>query len=124
MELPARDSTNAPDTILSVEIIEHNEGGSITPRKIPGLTKFGNITLKWGMATDTDLFDWHMQIATGQILRKNGSVVLLDRAGNEVGRWNFIRAWPSKWNGPDLNAEGNDIAIETLELTHEGLSRG
>jgi phage tail-like protein len=108
----------------SVKVIEHNEGGSITPRKIPGLTNFGEITLKWGVADDTDLYDWHMQVATGQTVRKNGSIVLLDRAGNEVARWNFIRAWPSQWNGPDLNAEGNDIAIETLVLTHEGLSRG
>jgi phage tail-like protein len=108
----------------SIDVIEHNEGGSITPRKIPGLTKFGDITLKWGMADDTDLYDWHMQNANGQIVRKNGSIVVLDRAGNEVSRWNFIHAWPSKWDGPAFNAEGNDIAIETLVLTHEGLARG
>jgi phage tail-like protein len=109
----------------SIDVIEHNEGGTVTPIKIPGLTKFGEITLKWGKADDTDLYDWHMQVATGgQTIRKNGSIVVLDRAGNEVSRWNFIRAWPSKWNGPDFNAEGNDVAIETLVLTHEGLSRG
>jgi phage tail-like protein len=108
----------------TVEVIEHNEGGTITPRKIPGMTKFGNISLKWGMADDTDLYDWHMQVANGQMVRKNGSIIVLDRAGNEVSRWNFVRAWPSKWDGPDFNAEGNDIAIETLELTCEGLSRG
>ena len=108
----------------SLDVIEHNEGGSITPRKIPGLTRFGDVTLKWGMADDTDLYDWHMQVATGQIVRKNGSIVVLDRAGNELSRFNFVRAWPSKWDGAALNAEGNDIAIMTLVLTHEGLSRG
>jgi phage tail-like protein len=108
----------------SLDVIEHNEGGSITPRKIPGLTRFGDVTLKWGMADDTDLYDWHMQVATGQIVRKNGSIVVLDRAGNELSRFNFVRAWPSKWDGSALNAEGNDIAIMTLVLTHEGLSRG
>ena len=108
----------------SVDVIEHNEGGTITPRKIAGMTKYGDISLKWGKADDTDLYDWHMQIATGQMVRKNGSIIVLDRAGKEVARWNFVQAWPSKWNGPDLNAEGNDIAIETLVLTHEGLSRG
>jgi phage tail-like protein len=65
-----------------------------------------------------------MQVATGQIVRKNGSIVVLDRAGNELSRFNFVRAWPSKWDGAALNAEGNDIAIMTLVLTHEGLSRG
>jgi phage tail-like protein len=107
----------------TIDVIEHNEGGSITPRKIPGMTKYANIVLKWGMTDDRQLYDWHMQVANGEIARKNGSIVVLDRAGNEVARWNFIRAWPSKWDGPDFNAEGNDVAIETLELTHEGLMR-
>ena len=49
------------------------------------------------------------------------SNIVLKRRGQEVKRWNFYNAWPSKWDGPDLNAEGNDIAIETLELAHEGL---
>jgi phage tail-like protein len=55
--------------------------------------------------------------------RKNGSVILLDRQGNEKIRWNFVNAWPVKWTGPSFNAKGNDVAIETLELAHEGLAR-
>ena len=55
--------------------------------------------------------------------RKNGSVVLLDRQGQEQARWNFFNGWPSKWTGPAFSAEANDIAIETLEITHEGLAR-
>ena len=55
--------------------------------------------------------------------RRNGSIVLLGRRGEEVVRWNFVRAWPSKWDGPDLNAEGTDVAIEMLELAHEGIER-
>jgi phage tail-like protein len=107
----------------SVEVIEHNEGGSITARKIPGMTKFSNIVLKWGMTDDQDLYNWHRRVATGATERKNGSIVLLDRTGAEVARWNFVRAWPSKWDGPNFTAEGNDVAIETLELAVEGLSR-
>ena len=54
-------------------------------------------------------------------MRRNGSIVLLDREGNEKARWNFFNAWPTKYDGPDFNAEGNDVAIETLELAHEGV---
>jgi phage tail-like protein len=109
---------------VTTDVIEHREGGdNLTPRKLPGMTKFSNITLKWGMTDDHALYDWHRRIVDGEIERKNGSIVLLDRRGEEVARWNFVRAWPSKWDGPDLNAEGNDVAIETLELVHEGLSR-
>jgi phage tail-like protein len=108
----------------TIDVIEHREGGqNTTVRKLPGLTKYSNIVLKWGMADDRDLYDWHRQAITGDIVRKNGSIVLLNRKGEEVARWNFFRAWPSKYDGPDLNAEGNDVAIESLELAHEGLER-
>ena len=106
----------------TIDVIEHREGGdNTTPRKLPGMTKYSNIVLKWGLTDSHDLYDWHKQTVQGQIERKNGSIVLLNRGGEEVKRWNFMRAWPTKWDGPDLNAEGNDVAIETLELAHEGL---
>lgn len=110
----------------TIDIIEHREGGdNTTPRKLPGLTKYSNITLKWGVTDDSELYNWHRQWVTGSpsAKRKNGSIVLLDRQGTEKVRWNFINAWPSKWDGPDFNAEGNDIAIETLEIAHEGIER-
>ena len=108
----------------TIDIIEHREGGeNTTVRKLPGLTKYSNITLKWGITDDRELYDWHRQIVQGDMLRRNGSIVLLDRRGEEVARWNFVRAWPSKWDGPDLNAEGTDVAIEMLELAHEGIER-
>jgi phage tail-like protein len=108
----------------TIDVIEHREGGeNTTVRKLPGLTKYSNISLKWGMAEDRQLYDWHRQAIKGDIVRKNGSIVLLSRKGDEVARWNFIRAWPSKYDAPDFNAEGNDVAIETMELAHEGLER-
>ena len=108
----------------TIDVVEHREGGeNTTLRKLPGLTKYSNISLKWGMTSDRDLYDWHRQVVLGEIERKNGSIVLLNRKGEEVARWNFIRAWPTKWDGPDLNAEGNDVAIENLELAHEGVER-
>jgi phage tail-like protein len=108
----------------SVDVIEHREGGTnTTPLKLPGMTKYSNIVLKWGIADDRDLYDWHRQVIQGDIQRRNGAIVLLDRRGTPVARWNFQRAWPCKWNGPDFNAEGTDVAIETLELAHEGVER-
>lgn len=108
----------------TIDVIEHREGGdNTTPRKLPGMTKYSNITLKWGLTDDRELYDWHRQAVLGEVKRKNGSIILLDRQGNEKVRWNFVNAWPSKWDGPDFNAEGNDVAIETLELAHEGIVR-
>jgi phage tail-like protein len=108
----------------SIDVVEHREGGeNTTTRKLPGLTKYSNITLKWGITDDRQLYEWHRDAIRGNVLRKNGSIVGLDRKGTEVMRWNFFNAWPSKYNAPDFSAEGNDVAIETLELAHEGLER-
>jgi len=108
----------------TIDVIEHREGGENTsPRKLPGMTKHSNIVLKWGMTDDQDLYRWHRDVVKGTVVRRNGSIVLLDRRGQEVARWNFFNAWPAKWDGPDFNAEGNDVAIETLELAHEGVER-
>ena len=89
------------------------------------MVKYSNITLKWGLADDRDLYDWHRQWATGDpaAARKSGSVILLDRQGQEKVRWNFKEAWPAKWTGPSFSAESSELAIETLELAHEGLER-
>ena len=108
----------------TIDVIEHREGGeNTTLRKLPGMTKYSNIVLKWGITDDMDLYEWHQKIVQGEIERKNGSIVLLDRKGEEEARWDFVRAWPTKYDGPDLNAEGNDVSIETLELAHEGVVR-
>ena len=107
----------------SIDVIEHREGGAISPLKLPGQTKYGNITLRRGVTDDTDLYRWHLNSASGTIDRRNGSVVLRDRTGAEQARWNFFAAWPLRWEGPALNAEGNDVAIEALELAVERLER-
>jgi phage tail-like protein len=110
----------------SIDVVEHREGGeNTTLRKLPAMTKYSNITLKWGTTDDRDLYNWHRQWVTGDpaAQRQNGSIILLDRRGQEKVRWNFFNAWPAKWTGPSFNAEGNDVAIETLELAHEGIER-
>jgi len=108
----------------TTDAVRHREGGdNITMRKLPGMVKFSNVTLKWGVTDDAELYAWHRQWAKGDpaAKRKSGSIVLLDRQGQEKKRWNFVNAWPAKWTGPTFNAESSDVAIESLELAHEGL---
>lgn len=106
----------------SQDPIEYREGTEgLTARKLPGLNKYSNITLKWGMTDDAELWDWRKKAMTGKVERRNGSIVLLDETGEEKMRWNFREAWPTKWTGPTFNATGNEVAIETLEIAHEGL---
>jgi|SRR5438093_1101135 len=106
----------------TIDVAEYREGGeNTTVRKLPGVTKYSNIVLKWGVTKDAELQQWHAEAIKGNVQRKNGSIIVLDRQGTEVVRWNFRNAWPTKWHGPDLNAKGNDAAIETLELAHEGI---
>src|SRR5688500_12379929 len=80
----------------TIDVTEHREGGeNTTVRKLPGLTKYSNIVLKWGLTDDRELYDWHRQAVLGQVERKNGSIVLLDSQGKEKVRWNFVNAWPA-----------------------------
>jgi phage tail-like protein len=110
----------------TTEVIEVRQGGdSTTVYKLPGKTSYGDITLKWGTTASTELMDWRQDVIDGTVTRRHGSVVLYDLANmTEVARWNFYNAWPSKWDGPALSAKGNDIAIETLVLAVERLTRG
>lgn len=107
-----------------VQVVEYREGGdSATARKVPGMTKYTDISLKWGITDSRELYDWHLTAVNGQLERKNGSVVILDDIGQEKVRWNFFGAWPSKYTGPSFNAKGNDIAIDTLTVTCERMQR-
>jgi phage tail-like protein len=108
----------------STDPIEYREGGeNTTVRKLPGATKYSNITLKWGLTDSRELYEWYRQVIKGNVQRKNGSIIVLDLDGQEKIRWNFFHAWPAKWDGPDMSAKGNDVSIETLELAHEGIER-
>lgn len=108
----------------SQDPIDYREGtDSFTTRRLPGLVKYSNIILKWGITDDTELWDWRQSAMDGKVERKNGSIVLLDDTGAEALRWNFREGWPSKWTGPTFNATGNEVAIETLEIVHEGVSK-
>ena len=92
-------------------------------RKLSGLNQYSAITLKRGITTADELWKWRQTVIDGKTERKNGSIVLLDEAGAEKIRWNFVNAWPSKWTGPALNATSTAVAVEALELTHEEVKR-
>jgi phage tail-like protein len=110
----------------TTEVIETRQGGdAVNVYKLVGKTSYADITLKWGTTSSTELMTWRQAIIDGDVIRRNGSVVLYDLDNQtEVARWNFFNAWPSKWDGPALNAKGNDISIETLVLAVERLTRG
>lgn len=105
-------------------VIEYREGSDdIVPRKLPGLSKFGNVTLKTGLTTDNSLFTWHKDVMDGNITRQNVSILVLDESRKEQVRYNLVNAWPSKYTAPDLKANANEIAIEAIEIAHEGMKR-
>jgi phage tail-like protein len=109
---------------LEVEVspIEYRNGSeSTTVRKSAGLRKYTNLTLKRGITGDLVFWDWILAGIQGQIQRADGSIILLDENRAEVMRYNFVRGWPCKYTGPGLNAANNEIAMETLEICHEGL---
>jgi phage tail-like protein len=106
------------------DAVEYREGTDPvnTVRKLPGLRKYANLMFKRGYTQDATLWQWYQRIADGQNDRRNGSVVLLNEAHDAVMRWNFENAWINKIEGPAFKANGNEVAIESMELVHEGLT--
>lgn len=111
-------------TGLSTEtdVIEYREGNERRGvRKIPGLTKFPNIILKRGLTRSRDLWNWRKVIMDGGVDRRSGTIVMLGDDHAPVARFQFREGWPCKWEGPKFNAKSSEVAIETLEIAHEGL---
>ena len=105
------------------DVIEYREGwdGFTSPRKLPGRVKYPNVTLRRGLTTDRLLWDWWKTILAGHVQRRNVGIILLDDDRNEILRWLLNEAWIAKIEVSDLDAEGNEVAIESIELAHEGL---
>lgn len=108
----------------SIDVIEYREGDMVqTPMKIPGLKKYGNITLKQGLVDSIVLYDWITAGINGAVDRKTITITLLDQEEAPAASWQVINAWPTKYTAPDFNATSSEIAIETLEIAHEGMTR-
>lgn len=110
---------------INVPYYEYREGGAgPAVRKLPGRVSYNDIELKWGLTESTEMWDWLMSAVKGEVIRKNISIILRDTDGqNEVTRWDLENAFPCCWRGAQLNALSNEAAIETLCITHEGLTR-
>ena len=106
------------------DVVEYREGTdlSLTVRKLVGLQKYSNITLKRGYTQNMELWNWHRNIVYGVADRRNCTIILMDEKRQDVLRWNVESAWPRKIEGPSLKASGNEVAIESIELAHEGLT--
>ena len=104
--------------------VDYREGTDVQPsvRKLIGLRKFSNITLKRGYTADKSLWQWYVNIFNGVTDRRNVTIVLMNERREPVLRWNAENAWINKIEGPALKASSNDVAMESLELVHEGLT--
>lgn len=109
----------------ATDAVDYREGIDGNIRKLAGLPKFSNITLKRGITDDQDIWKWRTMVMDGKIsqARKSGQIILLDDEGKEAAEWTFTDGWPTKWTGPTFNATANEVAIDTLEIAHEGLKR-
>jgi phage tail-like protein len=110
------------------EVIEHKvvtETGQEVVMKIPGRLKWENITLKRGITSTMDIWDWRKEIENGNVdgNRRDGSIVMYDQTLKEVARWNFERAWPIKVSGPQPKSDSNEIGVEEMVLSHEYIER-
>jgi phage tail-like protein len=110
---------------ISLKPIDYREGSSkeYNVLKMPGMVEYSNITLKRGVfAKDNELFAWLNTVKLNTIDRRDITISLLNENHEPVMVWKVNRAWPSKVEGVSLKANGNEVAIETIELTHEGLT--
>ena len=110
---------------VSTEVIEYRDGASREYHKIkmPGMQKFSNITMKRGtFLGDNDYYNWWNTVALNTIERRNLIISLLNEKHEPVVVWKVKNAWPVKVQSTDLKADGNEVAIETIEIAHEGLT--
>lgn len=107
---------------MGLDIEEYKEGGNNgTVLRFPTRLKWTNLKLKRGVALSDDLWLWHYSFVEGQVKRYDGVITLQDEEHQAVKIWKFTRGIPVKWTGPSLNASQSQVAIEELEIAHEGL---
>ena len=112
----------------TTEVAEHQivgKNGQQVFRKVPGRLTWDDMVFKRGITTNMDIWTWRKQVEDGDVngARKNGSVMMYNQAGEEVARWNFESAWPSKVTGPAPKTDSNDLVVEELTIVHEYIKR-
>ncbi|GAA3812838.1 hypothetical protein GCM10022226_36900 [Sphaerisporangium flaviroseum] len=107
-----------------VETEDYREGGvNGYVHRLPGVTSHSNLVLTRGLTANSVMWNWHYNAVRGVIHRKNGTIMLLDARQTPVMWWNFRNALPVRWTGPTFDARGDQVAFESLELAHEGLTK-
>jgi phage tail-like protein len=103
--------------------VEYREGTDVprSVRKLIGLQTYSNVTLKRGQTTNPELWNWYRNIVNGLPDRRHGSVILMDEQRKDVMRWSIENMWIKKIEAPSFNATANEVAVESVELVHEGL---
>jgi phage tail-like protein len=106
------------------DVVEYRNGDDVPlhVRKLTGLRKFSNITLKRGYTDNRELWNWRNNIVNGTPDRRHGAIVLMDEERKDMLRWEFEGGWIHKIDGPTFNAKGNDVTIESLEIVIESLA--
>lgn len=101
------------------------KGDHHTIQMVPGRLQWTEVTCKRGITSSMDAWKWRSEVEQGQVAsaRANASLVMVGQDGQEVARWNFIRAWPTAVTGPALSSATNDVGVEELKFTHEGCTR-
>lgn len=111
---------------MKVAALRYREGGAgPVVRRLAGPVSYGDVTLRYGLTTSRDLWNWFMESVNGTPRRQNVSILMTGPDGiTEVLRWNLVDAWPSEWRGAPLDALGQMVAIESLTLVFESMNRG
>ena len=120
-----REVTNLGSENAVVEDKSRGPDGKYIIKKIPGTLKWNDITLKQGVTDDMAMWKWRKFVEDGEIekARANGSIKMHDTAGKPIAQWDLVNCWPSKLSGPAGKADGNEVAVQELVLTHEGYKR-
>jgi len=115
----------ASGVAVEVEVYSYQEGGvNHFEHQLPTRTKHSNIQLERGVTKSDVLMKWFRQISDGIILKRDFAIILWNNNGDIIRRWNFLKGYPIKWRIGDLDALGNTLLIESIELTHEGIAEG
>ena len=111
------------------EVVEHKitnpDSGETIIQKIPGRLTWTEVSLKRGVTSSIDVWEWRQQVVEGKVddARTNCSIIAYNQGNEEIARWNFESAWPSKVTGPDMDSGGTDYMVEDMTIVHEGMTR-
>jgi len=110
---------------VEAQIIEYRQSNSplFSTEKMPGISKYGNVTMKRGVfVNDNSFWNWHAEIKMNTVKRRTILIKLLDELGKVTMQWSLSNAWPTKITSTDLKSDGNEVAIDTIEIAHEKLT--